>query len=141
VSATKLYTLLRGKGIRGWRARKRPPLNAEFAEKRLAWAMNRKDWTAKDFEGFILSDECSVEKGKKGSTVWVFRSAAAGEEYLPECVEPQRYVLKSYIKSISIDLFTGLLVILQSWYGGFKSWRFYSSLGRTKQCQDLSENS
>ena len=58
--------------------------------------MNRKDWTAKDFQGFIWSDECSVEKGKKAWTVWVFRSA--GEEYLPECVEPQRYVLKSYIK-------------------------------------------
>jgi len=34
VSATKLYTLLHGKGIRKWRARKHPPLNAEIAETR-----------------------------------------------------------------------------------------------------------
>jgi len=35
------------------KASKHPPLNAEIAEKRLAWAMNRKDWTAEEFEGFI----------------------------------------------------------------------------------------
>ena len=39
---TKLYTLLRGKGIRKWRARKRPPLDAAIAAKRLAWAIKRK---------------------------------------------------------------------------------------------------
>lgn len=83
-----LQNILRGKGIRKWRARKRPPLTPEIAEKRLAWAIARKDWTAADFEGVIWSDECSVEKGKTGRTVWVFRSA--GEAYHPDCVQPQR---------------------------------------------------
>jgi len=32
-STTKLYTLPRGKGIRKWRARKRPPLDTEVAAK------------------------------------------------------------------------------------------------------------
>jgi len=91
LSTTKLYTLFRGKGIQKWRARKRPPLDTEVAAKRLAWAIKREGWTAEDFEGVIWSDECTVEKSKTVSTVWVFRSA--DEEYLPECVVPQRYVI------------------------------------------------
>jgi len=71
-STTKLYTLLRGKGIRKWRGRKRPPLDTEVAAKRLAWAIKRKDWAAEGFEGVIWSDECTVEKGKTASTVWCF---------------------------------------------------------------------
>lgn len=50
-----------------WRARKRPPLDPEIAE-RLAWA---KDWTEEDFEEVIWSGECSVERGK---TVWVYNN-------------------------------------------------------------------
>jgi len=81
-------TFLRGKGVRKWRARKRPPLDPEIAAKRLACAIARKDWTEEDFEGVIWSDECSVERGKTATTVWVFCSAGGG--YQPECVVLKR---------------------------------------------------
>jgi len=68
LSTMKLHTLLRGKGIRKWRARKRLPLDTEVAAKRLAWEIKRKPWTAEDFEGVIWSDECTVGKCKTAST-------------------------------------------------------------------------
>ena len=37
--------MLRGKGIQKWIARKRPKLLPRHASARLAWALERKDWT------------------------------------------------------------------------------------------------
>ena len=37
--------MLRGKGMRKWIARKRPKLLPRHASARLAWALERKDWT------------------------------------------------------------------------------------------------
>ncbi|KAF8242039.1 hypothetical protein K440DRAFT_473853, partial [Wilcoxina mikolae CBS 423.85] len=49
-------------------------LTEEHARKRLAWALEHKDWDAEEFEGVIWSDECSVEKSPKRSQFWVFRT-------------------------------------------------------------------
>jgi len=43
--------------IKKWRARKGALLKDQHAVKRLAWAMEYKNWTKEDFEGVIFSDE------------------------------------------------------------------------------------
>lgn len=49
--------VLRNANIKKQRAKKRPLLKEEHVAKRLEWALARKDWTAKEFEGVIYSDE------------------------------------------------------------------------------------
>ena len=49
---------LHNNGLRKWIAKKRPKLTPERAAKRLAWALERKDWSAEQFQGTIWSDEC-----------------------------------------------------------------------------------
>ena len=61
-----LDRMLRGKGIRKWIARKRPKLLPRHATARLAWALERKDWTLDQWKKFIWSDECTVERSKGG---------------------------------------------------------------------------
>ena len=58
-----LQKFLRSEGSRTRKARKFSPLTPEVTAKRLSWAIARKNWTAAEFEGFIFSDECIVEKG------------------------------------------------------------------------------
>jgi len=45
--------MLRGKGIRKWIARKRPKLLPRHASARLAWALERKDWTVEQWKKYI----------------------------------------------------------------------------------------
>ena len=59
--------------MRRWLAKKRPRLTEERAAKRLAWALERKNWTEEDFEGTLWSDECSVEKSDDARQIWVAR--------------------------------------------------------------------
>jgi len=47
------------------------PAKDEHAVKRLAWAMEYKDWTKEDFEGVIFSDKCIVEKSKDDKGICV----------------------------------------------------------------------
>jgi hypothetical protein len=66
--------VLRQKGIKKWRGKKRPALSEADAARRLRWAEERKGWTAEDFEGVVWSDECSVENSKDPQQTWVFRT-------------------------------------------------------------------
>jgi len=70
--------------IKKWRARKRALLKYEHAVKRLAWAMEYKNWTKEDFEVVIFSDECMVEKSKDPNGIWVFRTPE--EKWYKDCI-------------------------------------------------------
>jgi hypothetical protein len=47
-------------------AKKRPQLEYKHVFQRLQWALAHKDWTQKEWEGVIWSDECSGEKSDSG---------------------------------------------------------------------------
>ena len=70
--------------IKKWRARKRALWKDAHAVKRLAWAMEYKNWTEEDFEGVIFSDECMVEKSKDSKRIWVFRTPE--EKWHNDCI-------------------------------------------------------
>jgi len=63
-SLNPLMRALTSVNIKKWGARKRALLRDEHAVKRLAWAMEDKDWTKEDFKVVIFSDEWMVEKSK-----------------------------------------------------------------------------
>lgn len=73
VSSDTLYRYLQSLDMRKWLAKKRPRLTEERASKRLAWALERMNWTEEDFCGTLWSDECSVEKSDDAKQIWVFR--------------------------------------------------------------------
>lgn len=73
--------------MKKWLAKSRPKLKPELVAQRLRWAMERRTWTAEDFEGIIWSDECSVEKSKDPRQMWVFREP--DEKWLAECIQPK----------------------------------------------------
>lgn len=68
-----LYRFLTNYGFMNWRAAKRPYLTAEHAALRLAWCLERKDWSYEDWSKIIFSDECSLERGAGRARTWVFR--------------------------------------------------------------------
>jgi len=79
--------VLREANVKKWLAKSRPRLKPKDIAKRLKWAIAHKDWTAKDFEKVIWSDECSVEKSKDPRQQWVFREP--GEKWLADCIQPK----------------------------------------------------
>lgn len=56
VSLDTLDRYLRENGLHQWLAKEGPKLNATRAKERLAWALGP-DWTEKDFQDTIWSDE------------------------------------------------------------------------------------
>ena len=68
-SLDRVKRALASVNIKKWRARKRALLKDEHAVKRLAWAMEYKNWTKEDFEGVIFSGECMVEKCKDPKSI------------------------------------------------------------------------
>ena len=63
LSMQTMHRILKTEGITKWRAKKRPILTEEHAAARLAWALEHKDWTRKEWDIIMWSDECSVERG------------------------------------------------------------------------------
>ena len=72
VSLSTLDRYLRENGLCKWLAKKRLKLTEARAKERLAWALERKDWTAGDFQSTIHSDECTVERSAHVRQIWVF---------------------------------------------------------------------
>ena len=87
-----LDRMLRGKGIRKWIAHKRAKLLPRHATARLAWAIERKDWTLDTWKTFIWSDECLVESSTGAGAKWVWRTRGE-DRYIVEAVDSYRYVL------------------------------------------------
>lgn len=52
--------------------------------KRKVWGAKHKDWTVKEWERVLFSDECSLEKSKDPRTDGVF--CTPQEKYLKECI-------------------------------------------------------
>ena len=82
-----IHRRLREKGIRKWRAIKRPLLMKQHAKLRLKWAKLHQHWTADDFRRVIWSDECAVEKENNTTITWVFRRQNKREKYAPRNVQ------------------------------------------------------
>ena len=91
IHSRTLDSMLRGKGIRKWIARKRPKLLPRHASARLAWALESQDWTLEKWKQIIWSDECSVQRGKGGGPKWVWRKEG-DDRYVPETVNTCRYI-------------------------------------------------
>jgi hypothetical protein len=53
MSLSTVDMVLREANLKKWLAKDRPRLKAEHVEKRLRWAIVRKDWTVEDFEGVM----------------------------------------------------------------------------------------
>ena len=88
VSKKTLYRMLKDEGISNWLAKKRPLITPEVAAKRLRWAKKYKDWSWDEWCKMIWSDECSLERGKGGRRVWVFRTPY--EKYNKELICPYK---------------------------------------------------
>ena len=74
ISLSTLDRYLQENGLRKWLAKKRPKLTEARAKERLAWVLERKNWTAEHFESTIWSDECTVERSAHARQIWVFRT-------------------------------------------------------------------
>jgi hypothetical protein len=74
ISHSTIKRILRKNNILTWRAKKRPQLTEALAAKRLAWALDRKDWPKEAFYTHMWSDEYSVERCKGKEQAWCFGS-------------------------------------------------------------------
>ena len=88
VHKNTLYRMLKEEGITNWLARKRPLITPEVAAKRLQWAKKHQNWSWEEWSKIIWSDECSLERGKGGRRIWVFRSPY--EKYNQEMICPYK---------------------------------------------------
>ena len=76
---------------------KKPFLSVAHKKARLQWCKDHRNWSAKDWEKVIWSDEACVRIGEDNSPAWVFRTAK--EKYISDCLRP---VFKGARKSIMV---------------------------------------
>ncbi len=88
VSKSTLYRMFKDEGISNWLVKKRPLITPEVAVKRLQWAKKYRNWTWDEWRKIIWSDECSLERGKGGRRVWVFRTPY--EKYQKDLICPYK---------------------------------------------------
>jgi len=88
VSLPTIDQYLHQNNYRKWLAKKRPKLEDKHILQRLQWALEHKDWTHKEWEGVIWSDEYSVEKSDSGQQIWIFRQSP--EKWFKDCIAPTR---------------------------------------------------
>ena len=64
----------------------KPFLSTKHRERRLEWALERKDWGTEEWCEFIFTDESSFETGKPDGAILVRRRE--GEAYNENCIRP-----------------------------------------------------
>ena len=65
---------------------KKPFLSVAHKKARLQWCKDHRNWSAKDWEKVIWSDDACVRIGEDNSPAWVFRTAK--EKYISDCLRP-----------------------------------------------------
>lgn len=76
---------LKEAGISKRRAVKKPLLNKEQIKKRLEWCLERKDWSDRQWDRVLWSDEAMIRIGQDANVQWVFRKPS--EKYDPSCLQ------------------------------------------------------
>jgi hypothetical protein len=93
-SKRTVQRILKHHHITKWRAAKRPKLTPAIATDRLKFAYKYRAWRRR-WRRVILSDECSVERGRGKDQIWCFRDPQG--KWLPQNIQP-----KSTGKDLSI---------------------------------------
>ena len=86
ISVSTVKRRLQAAGLHGRIAVRKPLLRAVNKKKRLQWAKIHKDWTTKEWEKVLWSDESKFEIFGSKRRIFVRRSA--GEKILDQCVVP-----------------------------------------------------
>jgi hypothetical protein len=73
LSKKTIYRFLMKSGIQKWRCKKRPLLDDAKAAVRLHWALSHDNQPLAYWYRWIWTDECSIERGKRGSWDFVYR--------------------------------------------------------------------
>ena len=86
ITPSHVNQIFRKVGLSARRPRMKPFLSDAHRERRLAWAMGRKDWGMDTWRSHIFTDESTFETGKPDSSILVRRRP--GEEFNDNCIRP-----------------------------------------------------
>jgi transposase len=84
VSIVTIRRTLRKVGLRSCVARAKPLISEDNKRKRLAWALERKDWTIAKWKKIVWSDESTFSQFSQGRSKRVWR--VPEEEFDPSCL-------------------------------------------------------
>ena len=86
ITPSRANQIFRKAGLFARRPRMKPFLSDVHRERRLAWAMGRKDWGVETWRDHIFTDESTFETGKPDGSILVRRRP--GEAYNENCIRP-----------------------------------------------------
>ncbi|CAJ0759749.1 3825_t:CDS:1, partial [Entrophospora sp. SA101] len=84
VSTVTIRRTLKKVGLRSCVARSKPLISENNKTKRLAWALERKDWTIAKWKKIVWSDESTFSQFSQGRSLRVWRTPE--EEFDPSCL-------------------------------------------------------
>ena len=86
ISLTTVKRRLRGAGLKGCIAVKKPLLRPINKKKRLEWALQHRNWTMEQWKNVLWTDESKFEVFGSHRRIFVRRSRS--EKMIPQCVVP-----------------------------------------------------
>ena len=86
VSMSTTRRVLHGLELNSRKAQKKPFLNDRHIAQRLAWALERKNWSLEEWKRVIWTDEASFELGKNSREIRVWRKS--DEVWNADCLAP-----------------------------------------------------